>query len=113
MPYAVSQGITVQLGGADVANVTSVTVNETAPNIDSSDLSLSSGAYRKFIPGLKDAAEVTMNHIGASISTGDKVGGLTVGNISFTGATVMSSDVAYRVGEIVAYTTMIRAANNS
>lgn len=111
MPYPVSQGIALTLGGAAVANVTNVTVNETAPVIDSSDLSLSENAYRTFISGLKDAAEVTMNHIGASIAIGDKSGGLVAGALTFAGATVMTSEIAYRVGEIVAYTTTIRASN--
>lgn len=111
MPYAVSQGITLTLGGSNVANVTQVSVSENAPTIDTSDLSLADGSYRTFIAGLKDAAEITMNHIGAAITVGNKVGGIAVGNISFSGATVMSSEVAYRVGELVAYTTTIRAAN--
>jgi|688.fasta_scaffold1677130_2 hypothetical protein len=111
MAYAVSQGITLTLGGAAVPSVTQVTVSENAPNVDTSHLGLANGAYRTFIAGLKDAAEVTMNHIGDPISVGDKVGGLTAGSISFAGATVMSSEVAYRVGELVAYTTTIRASN--
>lgn len=111
MAYAVSQGITLTLGGSSVANVTQVSVSENAPTIDTSDLSLTDGSYRTFIAGLRDAAEVTMNHIGGAISVGNKVGGITVGDISFTGATVMSSEVAYRVGEVVAWTTTIRAAN--
>lgn len=111
MAYAVSQGIPLTLGGATVGFVTQVTVSENAPNIDTSHLGLAEGAYRTFIAGLKDAAEVTMNHIGSAISVGDKPGGLTAGAITFSGATVMSSEVAYRVGEVVAYTTTIRASN--
>lgn len=110
MAYTISQGLPVELGGATVAGVTQVTVNETAPNIDTSSLDLSDGSYRTFIPGLRDAADVTINHIGTSIATGDKPGGLVAGAITFAGATVMTSEVAYRVGEIVAYTTTIRAS---
>lgn len=112
MPYAVSQGISFTLGGSTVAGVTQVSVSENAPTVDTSDLSLASGAYRTFIAGLKDAAEVTVNHIGSAITVGDKAGGLTAGAITFAGATVMSSEVAYRVGEVVAYTTSIRASNS-
>lgn len=111
MPYAVSQGITLTLGGSPLANVTQVSVSENSPNIDSSHLGLADGAYRTFIPGLKDAAEISVNHIGAPLTVGDKPGGIAVGNISFSGATVMSSEVSYRVGEIVAYTSTIRAAS--
>jgi hypothetical protein len=111
MAYAVSHGITLTLGGSTVGSVTQVSVSENAPNIDTSHLGLSDGAYRTFIPGLRDAAEITMNHIGSALTVGDKAGGITVGSISFTGATVMSSEVAYRVGEVVAYTTTIRASN--
>lgn len=111
MPYAVSQGITLTLGGSTLANVTQVSVSENSPNIDSSHLGLAEGAYRTFIPGLKDAAEISVNHIGAPLTVGDKPGGIVVGSISFSGATVMSSEVSYRVGEIVGYTSTIRAAS--
>jgi hypothetical protein len=111
MAYAVSQGITLTLGGSPLANVTQVSVSENSPNIDSSHLGLAEGAYRTFIAGLKDAAEISVNHIGDPITVGNKAGGITVGNISFTGATVMSSEVSYRVGEIVGYVSTIRAAS--
>ena len=111
MAYAVSQGITLTLGGASLANVTQVSVSENAPNVDSSHLGLAEGAYRTFIAGLKDAAEITVNHIGDAITVGDKAGGITVGAISFNGATVMSSEVSYRVGELVGYVSTIRAAS--
>jgi hypothetical protein len=111
MAYAVSQGITLTLGGSALSNVTQVSVSENSPNVDSSHLGLADGAYRTFIPGLKDAAEISINHIGTALTVGNKAGGITVGNISFAGATVMSSEVSYRVGEIVGYTSTIRAAN--
>lgn len=111
MAYTVSQGVSVTLGGGGLSNVTQVTVNETAPTIDTSDLGIAANGSRTYIAGLKDAADITINHIGASVSLGDKSGGFSCGNISFTGATVMSSEVAYRVGEIVAYTTTVRAAS--
>ena len=111
MSYAVSQGITLSLGGSTLSNVTQVSVSENSPNVDSSHLGLAEGSYRTFIAGLKDAAEITVNHIGAALTVGDKAGGITVGAISFTGATVMSSEVSYRVGEIVGYTSTIRAAS--
>lgn len=111
MAYAVSQGITLTLGGSALANVTQVSVSENAPNIDSSHLGLADGAYRTFIAGLKDAADITVNHIGDAITVGDKPGGIVVGSISFAGATVMSSEVSFRVGEIVGYTSTIRAAS--
>lgn len=111
MAYAVSQGITLTLGGTALASVTQVSVSENAPNVDSSHLGLADGAYRTFIAGLKDAAEITVNHIGDAIAVGDKPGGITVGAISFTGATVMSSEVSYRVGELVGYVSTIRAAS--
>jgi hypothetical protein len=111
MAYAVSQGIPLVLGGVTVTYVTQVTVSENSPNIDTSNLGLASGQDRTFIPGLRDAAEVSMNHIGTAITVGDKVGGLVVGAITFSGATVMSSEVAYRVGEVVAFTSTIRASN--
>jgi len=111
MAYAVSQGITLTLGGSPLANVTQVSVSENSPNIDSSHLGLADGAYRTFIAGLKDAADITVNHIGDAIAVGDKPGGIAVGSISFAGATVMSSEVSFRVGEIVGYTSTIRAAS--
>lgn len=113
MAYPVSQGVPLTLGTVSVSFVTQVSVSENSPNVDTSHLGLAEGSYRTFIGGLKDAAEVTMNHIGAAIPVGDKPGGLTVGELTFTGATVMSSEVSYRVGEVVAWTTTIRAANNA
>jgi hypothetical protein len=110
MPYAVSQAVSFSLGGTAVANVTQVTINESAPTIETSDLSLADGAYKTFIPGLPDAADVTVNHIGASMAIGNS-GAFICGAITFAGSTVMSSEVAYRVGELVAYTTQIRASN--
>jgi hypothetical protein len=111
MAYAVSQGITLTLGGSPLSNVTQVSVSENSPNVDSSHLGLTDGSYRTFIAGLKDAAEISVNHIGTALTVGNKPGGITVGSISFAGATVMSSEVSYRVGEIVGYTSTIRAAN--
>lgn len=110
MPYTVSQGVTVSLGGSDVAYVTNAVVNETCPTVDISDLSIPNNGARDFIRGLPDAADITLNHIGSSISTGDKAGGISIGSISFNGATVMSSEVSYRVGEVAAFTTTIRAS---
>jgi hypothetical protein len=111
MAYAVSQGITLTLGGSSLANVTQASVSENAPNIDTSHLGLANGAYRTFIAGLKDAADISVNHIGDAITVGDKPGGITIGSITFAGATVMSSEVSFRVGELVGYTSTIRAAN--
>jgi hypothetical protein len=113
MAYPVSQGITLTLGGSSTAvgNVTQVTITENAPTVDSSHLGLADGAYRTYIAGLKDAADITINHIGQALAVGDKSGGIQVGDISFTGATVMTSEVSYRVGEIVGYSSTIRAAN--
>lgn len=110
MSISVSQGVTVNLGASDVAYVTNAVVNETCPTIDISDLSIPKDSGREFIKGLPDAADITLNHIGSSIATGSKEGGITIGNLSFNGATVMSSEVSYRVGEVVAYTTTIRAS---
>ena len=111
MAYAVSQGVTLTLGSAALSNVTQVSVSESSPTIDSSHLGLADGAYRTYIAGLKDAAEITINHINSPLTVGDKPGGIVVGAISFAGATVMTSEVSYRVGEIVGYTSMIRASN--
>lgn len=110
MPYPISQGLTVSLGGSSVTNVTQVTVNETCPQVDTSDLSLANNSQRTFILGLKDAAEISMTHIGGEIATGDKPGGFSCGSLSFNYATVMGSTIAYSVGEVVAYTTTIRAS---
>jgi hypothetical protein len=110
MAYTVSQGVSCSLGGSAVANVTQVAINETAPTIETSDMSLANNAFKTYIPGLKDAADITINHIGAALTIGN-AGAFVCGSITFTGSTVMSSEVAYRVGEIVAYTTTIRAAN--
>ena len=111
MPVSVSQGLTVTLGGAAVAYVTQATVNETCPTVDISDLGIPDGGSRKVIKGLPDAADITLNHIGSTISLGDKSGGISIGSISFSGATAMSSETAYRVGEVEAFTTTIRASN--
>lgn len=111
MAFTVSQGITCTLGGTPVVNVTQVVVNESAPTIDSSDMSIANNGSRTFIAGLKDAADITINHIGSALTLGDKSGGFSCGTISFTGATVMSSEISYRVGEIVGYTTAVRASN--
>jgi hypothetical protein len=110
MSISVSQGVTVTLGGAAVAYVTQATVNETCPTVDISDLGIADGGSRQFIRGLPDAADITLNHIGSTISLGDKNGGISIGNLSFSGATAMSSEVAYRVGEVQAITTTIRAS---
>lgn len=111
MSQPISQGVTVSLGGSSVSNVTQVTINETCPQVETSDLSLPDNSQRTYIRGLKDAAEITINTIGNKLSTGDRPGGFSCGAISFTGATVMSSEVSYRVGEVVAYTNMVRASN--
>jgi hypothetical protein len=110
MAYLVSQGITVTLGGSTVANVTQVTINESSNQLDTSDIALASNSARTFINGLKEAAEVTINSFGSEIATGDKPGGLQVGSFSFNGATVMSSEVSYRVGELIGYTTSLKAS---
>jgi hypothetical protein len=110
MPYPVSQAVTLTLGGTAVPNVTQVAINESAPTIETSDLSLAAGAYRTFLSGLKDAADITLNHIGTTLAVGSG-GAFVCGAITFAGSTVMSSEVAYRVGEIVAYTTTLRASN--
>lgn len=110
MAYTVSQGISCTVAGATVANVTQVAINENAPTIETSDLAIANNGYKTFIPGLKDAADVTVNHIGAALTIG-ATGSFTCGSITFTGSTIMSSEVSYRVGEIVAYTTTVRASN--
>ena len=110
MPFAVSQGVAVTVGGTTVANVTQVTINESAPTIETSDMGISENGYKTYIAGLKDAAEVTINHIGGPVSIGT-TGGFSCGGIAFTGSTVMSSEVSYRVGEVVGYTTTARASN--
>ena len=112
MAKPVSQGVTVTLGGSSVSGVTQVTINETCPQVETSDLSLPADSQRTYIKGLKDAADITINTIGTQITTGDQPGGFACGSISFGGATVMSSEVAYRVGEVVSYTATVRAANN-
>lgn len=113
MSFPVSQAVGVTLGGAAVPNVTQVQISESAPTIETSDLDLAANAYRTFINGLKDAGDITINHIGSALTIGDKPGGFECGAIAFDGATVMSCEVAYRVGEIVAYTTTVRASNNA
>lgn len=110
MGYAVSQGVSLTLGGTAVANVTQVQISENAPTIETSDLSIAENGYRKYIPGLKDAADVTINHIGSALTIGN-AGAFVCGAYTYAGSTVMSSEVAYRVGEIVAYTTSLRASN--
>lgn len=110
MPFAVSQGVTCIVAGAAVANVTQVVINESAPTVDTSDLSLAENASRTFINGLKDAADITVTHLGSAVGLGG-TGSFSCGGISFTGSTVMSSEVAYRVGEVIVYTTNVRAAS--
>jgi len=110
MPFTVSQGVAVTVCGATVANVTQVSINEAAPTIETSDMAIANNGYKTYINGLKDAADITINHIGAALTIGG-TGSFSCGNISFTGSTVMSSEVSYRVGEIVGYTTTVRAAN--
>jgi len=105
MAYPVAQGISI----TGIAGATSVTISESAPTIDTTDLA-SSGS-KKFEAGLKDAAEVTVNHFGSVMQLGNISGGLTVGAISFTGATVMSSEASYKVGEAQSFTSTIRASN--
>jgi hypothetical protein len=111
MAYTVSQGVSCSLGGSAVANVTQVAVNETCPTVETSDMSITNNGYKTYIRGLPDAADITINHIGSTLAIGNQAGGFSCGNISFSGATVMSSEVSYRVGEIVAYTTTVRASN--
>lgn len=110
MAFTVSQGVAVTVAGATVANVTQVTINEAAPTIETSDMGIANNGYRTFIPGLKDAADITLNHIGGALSIGS-TGSFSCGSITFTGSTVMTSEVAYRVGEVVGFTTTVRAAN--
>jgi len=110
MAYTVSQGVSCTLSGSAVANVTQVAINETCPTVETSDMSIANNGYKTYIMGLPDAADITINHIGSALTIGDKSGGFSCGSISFSGATVMSSEVAYRVGEIVAYTTTVRAS---
>lgn len=110
MSYTVSQGISCTVAGATVANVTQVSINESAPNVETSDLSIANGGYKTYIAGLKDAADITVNHLGGALTIG-ATGSFSCGSITFSGSTVMSSDVAYRVGEVIAYTTTIRASN--
>jgi len=109
MAIPVSQAVTLSLNG--LGSVTEVVVNETAPNLDTSDLSLAEGSTRTYIAGLKDAAEITVNHIGGTATIGNVAAGVQVGSLSFSYATVISTDVNFRVGELVAYTTTIRASN--
>ena len=110
MPFTVSQGVSCTLGGTAVPNVTQVAINESAPTIETSDMSISNNGFKTFIPGLKDAADITLNHIGNTLAIGN-AGAFVCGAITFAGSTVMSSEIAYRVGEIVAYTTTIRASS--
>jgi hypothetical protein len=110
MAFPVSQSIGLTVAGANVANVTQVAINESAPTVETSDMAIATDGYRTFIPGLKDAADITINHIGGTLAIG-ATGTFTCGSITFTGSTIMSSEVAYRVGEVVAYTTTIRASN--
>lgn len=111
MPFTVSQGVSLTLGGTAVPNVTQVTVNENAPTIETSDMSISNNGFKTYIAGLKDAADVTINHIGTTLAIGN-AGAFNLGSgaITFAGSTVMSSEIAYRVGEVIAYTTTLRAA---
>jgi hypothetical protein len=51
-----------------------------------------------------------VNHLGAALTIGS-TGSFSCGSITFTGSTIMSSEVSYRVGEIVGYTTTVRASN--
>ena len=111
MPFAVSQGVAVTVCGATVANVTQVTINESAPTIETSDMAIANNGYKTYIAGLKDAADITVNHLGAALTIGGTAA-FSCGSISFDGSTVMSSEVSYRVGEVVGYTTTVRAANN-
>jgi hypothetical protein len=110
MPYTVSQGVTMTIGGTAVQNVTQVAINESAPTIETSDLAIANNGYKTFIAGLRDAADITINHIGTTLAIGN-AGAFVCGSISFTGSTVMSSEIAYRVGEVIAYTTTLRASN--
>lgn len=110
MAYTVSQGVTMTLGGTAVPNVTQVAINESSPTIETSDLSIANNGYKTYIKGLSDAADITINHIGAALTIGN-AGAFVCGSINFTGSTVMSSEIAYRVGEVVAYTTTLRASN--
>ncbi len=110
MSFPVSQAVVVTVAGATVANVTQVAINESSPTVETSDMSIAANGMRTYINGLKDAADITINHLGGPLSVGG-TGQFSCGSISFAGSTVMSSEVAYRVGEIVAYTTTVRAAD--
>lgn len=110
MPYTVSQAVPVTVAGATVANVTQVSINESAPTIETSDMAIAVNGYRTYISGLKDAADITINHLGSALTIG-ATGSFSCGSISFTGSTVMSSEIGYRVGEVVSYTTTVRASN--
>jgi hypothetical protein len=110
MPFAVSQGVAVTVAGATVANVTQVSINEAAPTIETSDMAIANNGYKTFIAGLKDAADITVNHLNGALTIGS-TGSFSCGTITFTGSTIMSSEVSFRVGEIVGYTTTIRASN--
>jgi hypothetical protein len=110
MPFTVSQGVAVTVCGATVPNVTQVTINESAPTIETSDMAIANNGYKTYISGLKDAADITINHIGTTLAIGGTAG-FSCGTITFTGSTVMSCEVSYRVGEVVGYTTTVRASN--
>lgn len=109
MPISLSQGQTVTFGGAPVGNVTQASVSESAPLVDVSSLALADGSYREFVSGLSEPAEISITTIGEMVGAIGANGEVQVGNISFTAATVMSVEEAYRVGEVIAYTTTIRA----
>jgi hypothetical protein len=98
------------IGGTAVPHVTQVAINESAPTIETSSLQIANNGFKTFIPGLRDAADITINHIGTTLAIGN-AGAFVCGAISFAGSTVMSSEVAFRVGEVIAYTTTLRASN--
>lgn len=109
MSISLSQGQSVSFAGATVANVTQASVSESAPLIDVSSLNLADQAYRQYLPGLREPAEITVTTLNGVVGSIGATGSVDVGSLSFGHGTVMSTDVAYRVGEVIAFTTTIRA----
>ena len=109
MPASLSNGQSVTFAGATITEVTQASVSETAPTIDVTSLNQATGGYRELIPGLTDASEVSITSIGSAVGSVGATGSVSVGGVSFSKATVMTTEVAYRVGEVVAYTTTLRA----
>lgn len=109
MPAALSNSQTVTFSNVAVPLVTQASVSESATQIDVSSLSQATDTYRDLVAGLRDAAEVSITSLNGSVGAAGANGALTVGSLSFSAATVMSTEVAYRVGETIAYTTTLRA----